>query len=332
MAEDRERWDEMLLDLHLGRLNTRQAERLRARLAESPELAARSRALGAVLRALDADAAPEPPCDLAERVLDYVEQRTAVVPMSAASPDRPAVSRGTWAWRDVLAAAACVVLFFTVFVPGYWKARQVSARYRCLSHIRQISDGMMQYAAANSGFLPYAGYVPGGSWLPGSATHPASNTRHVFRLVRQGHVPNVRIFLCPADKLGRPMHAENLASLDDFPSRLNNSYSFIFMNMPRGLHLEQMQAGPQRRMVLVADRNPRFPPVPGAAPTVPPTGNSPIHEGGAGQNAIYVDGSGGWFTSPRIGVDEDDIYRVGDLEHYEGTEAPRSDTDTFLPP
>jgi hypothetical protein len=330
MDEAHNRWDELVLDFHLGRLTAREAEKVRSRLAESPDLAARSRALESVLGALDADAAPEPPADLAERVLAYVDERTAVLPMTAAPAEAAPGPAGRWGWRDVLAVAACVVLLFTVFIPGYRKARQASARHRCLSHLHQISDGMFQYASANSGFLPYAGYVPGGSWLPGSEAggREASNTRHVFRLLRQGRIKKVRIFLCPADKQARPMKAQDVRSLEDFPTRSNNSYSFIFMNRPEGQRPSQMPED----MVLAADRNPHFPGAAGEPRAVPPTGNSPIHEGGAGQNAIYVDGSGGWFTSPRIGVDRDDIYRVDDLEYYEGVEAPQSETDTFLPP
>lgn len=343
MSDERERWDELLLDLHLDQLSAREAERLRERMAESDELAARSRALAALLGYLDDAPRPEPPHDLAERVLHYIDERTAVRPLSDAAAftealpagDRPTVLERTWAWRDVLASAACVALFLLLVVPGYRKARSVSARYQCLNHVRQIGDGMVQYAGANSGFLPSAGHVPGGSWLPEASDgrQPAQNTRHVFKLIREGQIRNMRVFLCPADKLARPME-EELASLQDFPSRRNNSYSFIFMNVPQGLRLEQMQGGPQRRMVLVADRNPHFPSAPGVQQGARAlvTGNSPLHEAGAGQNAIYVDGSGGWFTSPRIGVDQDDIYRVGDLSRYQGTEAPRYDTDTFLPP
>jgi len=345
MADARDHWDEMLLDLHMGQLSDEQADAIRRQLDASPELAAQSRALATILGHLDADNPPEPPTDLSERVCDYIERHTAVVRFidaQRATRSSEVVERNTvwerlWAWRDHVAAAACIALFLVFAMPGYWANRRMSARQQCLSNVRQIADGMTRYAAANNGFLPSAGYVPGGAWLPDSAgtTQPAPNSRHVFRLLKDGQIRNVRIFVCPADRFGRPMPDDaNVASLQDFPSPRNNSYSLIFMNVPEGLRLEQMQQGSQRRMVLVADRNPHFPIAPPAGRRfpVPPPGNSPLHESGAGQNAIYVDGSGGWFTTPFIGVNRDDIYRIGEQDDYQGTETPRYDTDTFLPP
>jgi len=341
MSEQFESNDALLLDYHLGQLDGRQREALERALARSDELAAKSRTLGELLAHLDRDEVPAPPVDLADRVLADVGRRTAAIPFETADTEpvlqdgqRTRVGGSWFGWRDVLAVAACVALFFMVAVPGFFKARNISARNLCLDNLRQISSGMTGYAAANAGFLPYAGYVPGGSWLPGEEdeNRRASNTRHVFKLVSQGHVRKIRVFVCPADKQGRPMTADAAQQGQDFTDRRNNSYSFIFMNVPQGLRLEDMQQGPQRRMVLVADRNPHFPTDGMRQPVVPPTGNSATHEKGAGQNAIYVDGSGGWFTNPRIGVDADDIYRVGNLDRYQGTEKPNFDTDTFLPP
>ena len=349
MADEHERWDAMLLDLHLGQLSESQAEALRQRIDTSPELARQSHALASMLSNLDAGRIPDPPADLSDRVCDFIERHTTVTRFIDARPaerpteaiaDRVTVLERLWAWRDRVAAAACIALFMILMMPGYWTNQRVSARRQCLMNVRQIADGMALYAAANQGFLPSAGYVPGGSWLPdadGQAAE-APNSRHAFQLMKDGHIRNVRVFVCPADRLGRPMLSEaDLATLRDFPDRENNSYSFIFMNVPRGLRLEQLQQlqqGTQQGMVIVADRNPHFPGtrVGGAGFPVPPTGNSPFHESGAGQNAIFADGSGGWFTTPNIGVNGDDIYRLGDLDHYEGTETPRHETDTFLPP
>jgi hypothetical protein len=129
------------------------------------------------------------------------------------------------------------------------------------------------------------------------------------------------------------MLADDYRQFTDFAERANNSYSFLFMNWPKGLRLEDMRKGVSRGMVLVADRNPHFAGTPGAVKRALAyrLSNSLQHEDGAGQNAIHVSGSGGWFTSPKIGVDHDDIYKVGGVEQYQGTERPVSETDTFLP-
>jgi len=338
MADKPESLESLLLDWHLGRLDATQSVQITEALARSPVLTLQSDRLRALLNLLDADEVVPPP-DLARTVCAGIQERTKVIPMpevsAARSAQEVAVRGPSLALRDVIAIAACVTLFVGIAVPGYFKARNVSMRHRCLDNLRQVSGAMTSYSQAHAGFLPYADYIPGGAWLPGRTRNVprASNTRHVFKLVRQGYVTNIRIFVCPASKDGRPMLADDYRQFTDFAERANNSYSFLFMNWPQGRRLEDMRQGPCRGMVFVADRNPHFAEPPGTVERAVAArlSNSLLHEDGAGQNAIRVDGSGGWFTNPNIGVDHDDIYKAGGLEQYQGTEQPVSETDTFLP-
>ncbi len=334
MQDGSKSWDDLLLDLHLRRLEADQAEEVEQEVASSPELAAKSRGLRELLHLLDADEVTTP-AGLADRVIARIEAHDHVIPMReapVAAGERSAGWGFSFAWRDLVAVAACIVLFFSLAVPGYRKVQNVSNRSLCLNNLRTISNASTAYAQANGGFLPYANYVPRGSWLPVSDPKAPvdSNSRHTFRLVTQRYVPDVRLFICPADKNGRPMSAGNTRQLQDFAQRCNNSYSFIFMNTPQGIRIGQLPPG----MVLMADRNPLWPGAQGSVQVVvrPETHNSPVHERGAGQNVVYADGHGGWYTSPMIGVDQDDIYRPGQLEFYKGIETPVAATDTFLPP
>jgi hypothetical protein len=339
MGDSPKNWDDLLLDLHLNRLEAGEIQELEQQVADSPELAAKSRGLRELLRLLDADAT-QPPADLADRVMAYIERQDRVIELpkvpTAVSGREAAGRGGRYGWRDLVAAAACLVLFFSVALPGYNKVRSAGYRSQCLNNLRAIAGAMDSYVQANAGYLPYDTYVPGASWLPTNNPNVpyASNTRHVFRIVAQGYVPNLRIFICPADPNGKPMTAVDLRKLQDFAQRCNNSYSFLFMNTPQGVRLQELQAGPCRQMVLIADKNPLQ--VQGAGPQQagfpPGLGNSPLHDHGAGQNAVYTDGHGQWFTRPTIGVDSDDIYRAGNLDRYTGTEKPTAQTDTFLPP
>ena len=170
-------------------------------------------------------------------------------------------------------------------------------------NLHGIASASAMYTQANGGYLPYASYVRGGSWLsPSEPNVPIdSNTRHTYRLVTQRYVPDMKIFICPADKNGRPMAMDNAQQVQDFAQRCNNSYSYLFMNTPQGLRVEQLQPG----MVLMGDCNPLAPSssTPVHVVVQPDAKNSPVHYRGAGQNAVYADGHGGWFTSPTIGVD-----------------------------
>ncbi|HSW46256.1 MAG TPA: hypothetical protein VLM89_11870 [Phycisphaerae bacterium] len=342
MGERSKSFDDRLLDLHLNRLSAEETEQVEQEVAGAPETAGRSRALRDLLKLLDANEV-QPPANLADRILAHVERRERAIPFSrerertaARSGDRVAGRGYSFGWRDLAAAAACLVLFFSVAIPGFNKARSVSQRTRCLDNQQMISSAMTSYGQANAGYLPYSGYIPGASWLPTNDPQVpfASNTQHVFRLIKQGYLPNVQVFICPADRNGRPLTARDLQALQDFAHRNNNSYSFLFMNRPQGVRLESLQSGPGRQTVVIADRNPLLPPsgVPTTMPVQAVSANSMLHDRGAGQNAIYADGYSGFFTRPTIGVDADDIYRVGSFNSYKGTEAPLAPTDTFLPP
>lgn len=328
--------ESMLLDWHLGQLDDDERQRVERALADSPELVQYSERLQGLLKVLDADAEPVPPANLVENVMTRIQERTKVIQMPAATSGQEVAARfPSLALRDIIAIAACITLFIGIAIPGYFKVHNVSQRRRCLSNMRTVSNAMTDYSQAHAGFLPYVDYVKGGTWLPEQNRDKpqASNTRHVYKLVREGYLPNTRVFLCPADKHGRPMQTDDYQQFADFVERINNSYSYVFMNWPHGIRLEQMRHGPGRSMVLIADRNPHFYQGSGKGPrTVSHTlSNSPLHEGGAGQNAIYVDGHGGWYKSPNIGVNGDDIYKAGSVEQYQGTEQPVSETDTFLP-
>ncbi|MBP7935199.1 MAG: hypothetical protein KA354_11180 [Phycisphaerae bacterium] len=343
MVDQQDFSDSTLLDWHLGYLEGDEADRLQAALQSSPELAARSRALGDLLALLDRSAAPRPPVGLADKVLAFIDHQTKVLPFAGAetpasmSTDGHTVgSRFSASWRDVLAVAACIALFVAVAVPGYRKAQDASRRYACFGNLKTICTAGLQYAQANNGYLPYADYVPGAVWSPAAAAPGAPvarNSRHIFRLARGEYLPTMRVFLCPVFRESRPMPMEIARQSQDFADPANVTYSFLFMNLPSGLRVEEARKR-SRGLVLAADHSPLRPTASSlTGPLADPGGNSPCHEAGAGQNAVYADGGGGFFTDRRIGVDCDDIYGVGSGPGvYLGTEVPVSDTDSFLPP
>lgn len=339
MTEDADGLEGQLLDARLGKLSAGEAARLQEQVAASPELVRKDKLLGDLLALLDRDEVVHPSVDLAAAII----RQTGPLSVSRHEPTEEAaalpsgaevggIGRG-WGLRDVFALAACIALMFMLGVPGYRKAQQLSQRSVCLDNLREIGRGTQAYAQANSGFLPFANYIPGGSWMPvqQAGLPQASNSRHIFRLTVGGQTSNFRVFVCPSAPNGRPLQAAETRQLLDFPDPANNSYSFIFMNRPVGRRLEDLRTDNYRQMVLAADRNPHFSNEPACAASVLRESNSPWHEKGAGQNAIYVDGSGGWFRRPAIGVDGDDIYRAGMLTHYQGTEEPLYETDSFLP-
>ncbi len=337
MREEHETIETLLLDLHLNRLGIEQGREVEEALADSPELAAKSRSLRDLLTLLDNVDVPQPSVDLSDAVMARIDNEIAPIPIREESPaaERPDVSgHPVLSLRELIAIAACITLFVGIFVPGYQKAQDVARRNRCRHNLHTASIGVSAYAQQNNGYFPWFGYHPEASWLPrGTANVPRySNSRTMFILLRQGLIPNdnPRIFICPSVPNARPMIAQDYKRFDDFAEPVNNSYSSLLANVPQGRKVEKMD--PQ--MVIWADPTPLFDSL-GASRHVNPyrTENSFAHEGGAGQNAVYVSEAGGWYTKPTIGVDQDNIYQIGNRRGgYTGKEKPLSDTDTMLVP
>lgn len=338
----------LLLDLHLKRLDAQQVEAVEDAIARSPELAQQSQALREVFGLLDRIDTPDAPDNLVDgimaRVNNQASSRADTIPFpkpAAALPtggSHDLSSSPVLSLRELVAIAACITLFIGVFVPGYYKARSIAARNQCRRHIATLFGGMSSYAAANQGHLPYAGYVPEGSWLftRQSRVPRASNTRHMFLLLREKQVTD-RDFLCPAAPEARRMLADDYSEFSDFADQSNNSYSYIFMNRPRPVKLEDLVRPGAAQMVIVGDRNPLFDAR--ASIYINPfdeaSFNSPTHDQGdhgAGQNILYANGQTVWATNPLVGVDKDNIYRSGQRTRYQGNEQPTCATDSFIVP
>lgn len=340
MHDEPDTIESLLLDLHLGRLDGEQAERVERMLADSPELAERSERLREMLRRLDTYEMPEPSEGLADAVMARIDEQTQPLSFEKAASVVPAGSAQdlsaspAMSLRELIAIAACITLFIGIFVPGYRKAQNIAQRNVCRNNLRLVTQGMDAYTQENDGFLPWQGYVQKASWLATRTPNVPrySNSGSLFALLRQKYVSNddPSVFLCPSDPDGRPMLADDYRAFDDFAEPANVSYSSMLMNVPKPRRAARMNP----RMVLIADRNPLFDQRAGGHRISPydEVGNSFTHGEGAGQNAVYIGGQGGWFTEPTIGVDKDDIYRVGDLSRYQGTETPVCPTDTMLVP
>ncbi len=335
--EDKQR-ESLLLDLHLGQLETDEADLVRRALAASPELTAKDRNLRQLRGLLDRFEIPEPPSHLADMVMARIKTQTAVLPFERAASVIPTGTTGNLSaspvlsLRELIAIAACITLFVGIFVPGYFKVRNLAYRNYCMNNQRQIWQGMANYAQDNNGYAAWAGYVPNGYWLPTKTpnVHRVSNTRPVFKLLQGNYVPHAKVFICPANQQSRPMLAEDYRLFTDFTEPANNSFSYQCFNTAQGWRIEDMNP----RMALLADRNPLFDSR--AAHRLNPyeedTINSAAHGDAAGQNVIHLNGQCAWYDRPTIGVNNDNIYRAGQIVRHEGNEEPTGETDNLLIP
>ena len=325
-----------LLGYHLDLVEPDIRARVESGFDDAESLSAARAAVQSYLAPLDADTAPVIPAGLASRVVDRVERSRNILPFPSRLSDEPTEAAGEggsrggqFTMRELVGLAAVIALFAGVFVPGYQTARNNAQRVMCMSNLGTIGGGFELYGQSN-GAYPFAGNPQSNAsrLVPGNAAGRAwwNNSRHAFQLVR-GRYVQPDAFICKAREGDFPM---DLSALDDdpqcFPSPRNNSYSWPFMDGPMRLRVAQ-PLGPRG-----GDMNPHVDPIRPRG-TLESAANSLSHGRPGGQNVLRVNVSVIWTKTPRVGIDQDDIYRVADVKgDYTGLERPRSLTDAFLIP
>jgi hypothetical protein len=223
--------------------------------------------------------------------------------------------------------AAAIALFLGIFVPGYRTARHSAQQAMCANHMRTIGEGYAQYAATYGNSLPYVrGVRSGETWLPTSETGARRfrNSPNAWVLVSTNRVPG-KAFICPERPQDVPLESEPPEGLNDFPDPRNNSFATMAVTE----NWTQRNFDPQ--MPLAADMNPLVDDAHEPSAVGAPPENSRSHRG-RGQNVLRGDLSVRWAVTPRVGLDNDDIYRLIGIEKYTGQEWPRLRSDAFLIP
>jgi hypothetical protein len=329
MEQERRNAEALLLDWHLDRLDQDTRAWLEAELQRDVELRAKSDRLGKVLRPLDDWRVTPPGPNLADRVLQYVatHSRENAVPVAPPPQPRHLFPFPSLAMRDLIAAAACIILLIGVAVPGASELRRRSQRATCSRHLASIFGGVASYRQDFNDALPYAGYMANASWLPeGAAGRPyASNSRHLYLLLKLGCGPTPEDFVCPASETAVPMAMADVAMGDDFPSTCNVSYAALNLGSPNP------NVRPMMPIVYIGDTNPLFVGARFNASVDPYRTNSPAH-GGRGQTVLTLDGSARWTTRPVYGPDQDNLWLIRDIREYTGIEAPTDPGDVQLVP
>ena len=316
-----------LLDRQFNRLEGDELDGLESALQEDAALRAASDRLDRMLEPLDLWRVAPPP-NLADDVLAFVERSRREQRLTIPSVTGPGGARRLrfMPMRDLLAAAACILLLIGVFVPTLSGVRRRARQSLCASNLEGVFGGVSAYGQLFGDTLPFAGVVPGASWLPGGeANRPfASNSRHTFLMVK-GRLIEPSAFLCPCDPVGEPMNVADVDSCDDFPSHRNISYDTINL---AGNHPDLR---PSQPVAYLGDANPLFVGARFNASIDPDNTNSPAHQG-RGQLVLSLDGSAAWITTPFHGRRGDNLWLIGNIRHYTGLETPVRDGDVQLIP
>lgn len=320
--------EELLLDLHLDRLTDEDCSWIEAELRRDADLRGKSDRLGRVLQPLD-HAHPGPaPASLAENVLAHIARSTAPPPPIPYHSNSGGRSRSPFLhMRELVAVAACILLLVGVAVPGVSELRGRSQRALCADNLSSIFQGASAYQQAFADSLPFAGGVAGGSWLPGgdSGTPYASNSRHPYLLVKLNYGPKPKNFICPGGSNAETMPDDQVAGLDDFGAARNISYDSL------NLAGASPNLRPPVAIAYMGDANPLFVGARFNDAVDPSCTNSAAH-GGRGQSVLTLNGSVQFVRSPIYDGKRDNLWTIGDVRRYRGTESTTRNDDAFLVP
>lgn len=328
MTEKENRDEILMIDFLRGRLADEEAERLRRRIEEEPELRKLRDNLVNTFAALDLMPQPEAPADLAERTLAGIASLERTDALIALQQSHRRSFRPTFSLRELAAMIAIMLVAAGIIMPALRLAHHRGLRSLCAAQMGQIGSALQTYAINNDGILPR----PQGSslqWLPSQHQHTSiSNSSSLFRLLRGQYLSSPMLLQCPA--LGGPSFTVE-PHMTDFPQASHISYSYDHVLGDNSLSiLDKQTAKLAATLVILGDQTPLFI----AGRFLPEKLDTPVSENHnrRGQNVLYLDGHVLWATSANVGVDGDNIFLIQGVNNYTGDEVPASTQDTFLLP
>ncbi|MEO7718954.1 MAG: DUF1559 domain-containing protein [Capsulimonas sp.] len=109
---------------------------------------------------------------------------------------------------ELLVVIAIIAILAAILFPVFAKAREKARQTACMSNLRQLSLGFMQYIQDNDEILPGSTDIGGGgNGIAGGWTYFA--TVHNFDPTRGSiypYVKNAQIYICPSDSDGQNGH------------------------------------------------------------------------------------------------------------------------------
>ena len=318
---------QLLTDYLLGRLEPQAQQEVRQLIERQPQLRQMHDDLRNTFAALDLAVEIEPPADLVQRTLARIRSAKQTDALLAREQlTRRDVIRPTFSLREVAAVAGIVLLIGSIFIVSFREADSRRLRVECEQNAARIGTAMIGYANRNEGRLPST-MAPGDRWLPAANQPAVSNSRALFRLVREKYL-QPPTFQCPA--VGGDSFTVQ-PDMVDFPGAKFIGYSYQHSIGPKGLSLEDkhLQAV-QASMAILADSSPVFN---GGRFQADCLGRQAgDNHNRTGQTVLYMDTHVDFKAQPSVGVGGNNIYLAEGVTDYKGNEKPTGPTDSFLLP
>ena len=140
--------------------------------------------------------------------------------------------RNAFTLIELLVVIAILAILIAILIPVALKGIAMAQRSNCANNLKSIGTACLSYAADNKGWLPYGNALePSGASF---AEQERNLRKQVGKLYLGGYVTDLRLWVCPSDKVdysGKPIVAAPVdcisSNANTFNSIGNCSYMYI---------------------------------------------------------------------------------------------------------
>jgi len=123
---------------------------------------------------------------------------------------------------ELLVVIAIIAILAAILFPVFAKAREKARQTSCLSNLKQLGLGMLQYCQDYDERLPHCRYVPD------AIRHPSPFNGTPINLswpqLITPYVKNFQVFVCPSDSRARPLYTNGATNMEKWSYGRNYGY------------------------------------------------------------------------------------------------------------
>lgn len=182
---------------------------------------------------------------------------------------------------ELLVVIAIIAMLVAILLPVSFKAIEMARRSSCANNLKSLGVAFTTYAADHQGAMPHHKDLPPAN---GTFSETPDFTAIAVKVYTNGYVTDLRLWVCPSDKLDGNSPVSVARDIASFQSQAGNcSYMYV-----SGYHLMRTSETPALAPMLCDESNKREygPATPGNMPKIDKDDN----HGANVRNVLFLDG------------------------------------------